>query len=97
MWTGKDLIELRLRLNMSDFQFAKKLGVSMATVQSWELGLAILPFYEGKLDNLKSHVSSYLAQKGRLAETIERHELQKQKSEYMTEVLPDGGSVSVKR
>jgi transcriptional regulator with XRE-family HTH domain len=98
MWTRKDIMDLRLKLGMSDFQFAKELDVSMATVRSWELGVTILPFYEAKLDSLKSQASSYLADKARLADMLERRALDKQKSEYITELLPDGkGSVSVKR
>lgn len=97
MWTSQNIRELRLKLGMSYFQFATKLGVSVPTVEMWEHGVTVPPFHQAKLNNLKEEASSYLTEKARLADEIRQHEADKQKSDYIIERLPDGGSVAAKR
>lgn len=97
MWTGKEVIELRVQLSMSPFQFAKKLGVSMATVELWETGMFIPPADEAKLNGLNSQVLSYLEQKRRLDKERQRKLIDGQKTEYLIGQGPQGTFVGTKR
>lgn len=83
---------------MTPWQFAKELGVSKPMVEGWENGRPITSFDQTKLDRLDKQAESYLRDKLRAQETVDQYEADKQKSEYATELLPDGkGRISVKR
>lgn len=80
---------------MSAAQFARKLGVSQADVDSWVLGIHPSPIYESGLDRLKLTAPSYLAEKARFAGRIRESEEQRSKSQVKTALLPNAkGSVA---
>lgn len=63
--TGKDIIELRLRLGETQAQFAKRFSASYVTIGRWERGLnAPQPIYVYLMERLKSDLQNKIAEIG---------------------------------
>lgn len=103
MWTPKDIVELRIKYQMTEWEFAtKKLHVAVPTLQLLERGIKRPTLFEQtNLDALKKALPGYLDGKARLAKLINEDWANKVKSDVKgvyTDagfVLSDGSGVYV--